>query len=111
MNLIPTALAAAPTVSTTAASSGSPWSTVIMLVVFFAIFYFLLIRPQSKKAKQHREMISNIGKGDEIITNGGIYARVVEIDETTITLEIAPGVNIKQQKGAIASVLPKGSIK
>ncbi len=109
MSLIPTAYAAAPAAG--AAHQASPWSTVIMLVVFFGIFYFLLIRPQSKKAKAHRELVNNIGVGDEVVTNGGMMAKVTAVDETSVTLEIAKDVQVKHQKGAIASVLPKGSVK
>ncbi len=109
MSFIPTALAAST--AGEAAHQANPWSTVIMLVVFFAIFYFLLIRPQSKKAKAHREMVSSIGKGDEVVTIGGIMAKVTDLDDSSITLEIAKDVNVKHQKNAIASVLPKGSVK
>lgn len=111
MSLIPTAFAAEPAATAAVAHQASPWSTVIMLVVFFAIFYFLLIRPQSKKAKAQREMINNLTKGDEVITTGGIMAKVVELDDTSVTLEIAPNVNVKHQKNAVISVLPKGSVK
>jgi len=109
MSLIPTAFAAAPAAATS--SQASPWSTVIMLVVFFAIFYFLLIRPQSKKAKAQRAMLANLGKGDEVATSSGIMGKIVDIADTSVTLEIASNVNIQLQKGAISSVLPKGSVK
>ncbi len=112
MNLIPTALADAPAAAAAAPTSqASPWSTVIMLVVFFAIFYFLLIRPQSKKAKAQRAMLSNLGKGDEVVTASGIMGKITEIQDTSVTVEIASNVNIQLQKGAISSVLPKGSVK
>ncbi len=106
MSLFPTAYAQAAG----APAQGSPWSTVIMLVVFFAIFYFLLIRPQSKRAKAHREMVAALAVGDEVVTTGGIMGKIDAVDETAITVEIASNVKIKVQKAAIASVLPKGTV-
>ena len=94
-----------------APQQGSPWTTVIMLVVMFAIFYFLLIRPQSKRAKAQRELLASIGKGDEVMTSGGIMGKIVEVEDTVLSLEIAPNVVIKIQKAAIANSLPKGTIK
>ena len=65
-----------------------------MLVIMFVIFYFLLIRPQQKKQKEHREMISNLNKGDRIITSGGLHGRITGLDETTLTVEIADKVRV-----------------
>jgi len=73
------------------------------IIILFAIFYFLLIRPQQKKAKQHREMIANVKKGTRIITSGGIYGTIVSIDDTTIGLEIAEKIKIKISRGNIAA--------
>jgi preprotein translocase subunit YajC len=67
----------------------------IPLILIFVIFYFLLIRPQQKKTKEHREMISQLKKGDRIITNGGIYGRITGLDDTTLTVEIADKVRVK----------------
>jgi len=67
----------------------------IPLILMFVIFYFLLIRPQQKKAKAHREMISAVKKGDKVITSGGIHGTIVKVDDATVTLEIAEKVNIK----------------
>jgi len=67
----------------------------IPLILMFVIFYFLLIRPQQKKTKQHREMISGLKKGDRIITSGGIHGRITGIDETTLTVEISDRVRVK----------------
>lgn len=110
MNLIPTALADAPAAAA-APTQGSPWSSVIILLVFVVIFYFLLIRPQSKRAKAQKAMLANLGKGDEVVTSSGIMGKIVDIQDTSITVEIASNVNIQLQKGAISSVLPKGSVK
>ncbi len=75
------------------------------IIILFAIFYFLLIRPQQKKAKEHREMIANLKKGLRIVTSGGIYGTIQSIDDTTIGLEIAEGVKIKVSRGNVAAVI------
>jgi preprotein translocase subunit YajC len=77
---------------------------IIPLVFMFAIFYFLLIRPQQKKAKEHKALLDALKKGDNVITAGGVHGKVVAVDDTLVTLEIATGVNIKITKSYIASV-------
>jgi preprotein translocase subunit YajC len=77
----------------------------IPLILMFVIFYFLLIRPQQKKTKEHREMINNLRKGDRIITAGGIYGRITGIDDTTVTLEIADKVRIKLARQNVGALL------
>lgn len=74
------------------------------IIILFVIFYFLLIRPQQKKAKEHREMIAALKKGDRIITSGGIYGTIVNLDETKIGLEIAEKVKIKITRGNVAAL-------
>lgn len=86
-------------------------STIIMMVLFAVVFYFLLIRPQSKRAKEHKTMIESIQKGDEVVTNGGIIGKVSKITEGFIILNVAQGVEIKFQKHAVTASLPKGTIK
>jgi preprotein translocase subunit YajC len=76
----------------------------IPLVFMFAIFYFLLIRPQQKKAKEHRALLEQLKKGDQVVTAGGMHGKVTALDDQVVTLEIAPGVNVKYNKGFIASV-------
>ena len=76
----------------------------IPLVFMFAIFYFLLIRPQQKKAKEHRALLEALKKGDLVVTAGGMHGKVSALDDQVVTLEIAPGVNVKVNKGFIASV-------
>jgi preprotein translocase subunit YajC len=76
----------------------------VPLVFMFGIFYFLLIRPQQKKAKEHRALLDALKKGDLVITAAGIHGKVTAIDENVVTLEIAPGVNVKINKGYIASL-------
>jgi preprotein translocase subunit YajC len=81
--------------------------SVIPLVLVFMIFYFLLIRPQQKKAKQHGEMLAKLKKNDEVVTSGGIYGKVVTLNEkdNTVTLEIAPNVRIKFSRPQVSSVV------
>ena len=80
------------------------------LIVIFIIFYFLLIRPQMKRAKEHKQLVSQLGKGDEVVTNGGLLGRITDVGESFVTVELADNVQIKVQKHAIASVMPKGTI-
>ncbi len=81
------------------------------LVILFGIFYFMLIRPQMKRAKEQRNMVAALAKGDEVITTGGLLGRIDDISESFITLEVAPNVKLKLQKGAVTTVLPKGTLK
>jgi preprotein translocase subunit YajC len=89
----------------------SPWTMPIMLIMFFAVFYFFVIRPQSKRAKEHRAMLGALAKGDEVVTSGGIVGRVDALGDAFVTVEVADGVRIRLQKHAIAAVLPKGTLK
>ena len=84
---------------------------ILPLLLMFAIFYFLLIRPQQKKAKEHKNMVEALNKGDEIITNGGLLAKITDSDENFLTCKISENVEVKVQRHAVASVLPKGTIK
>ncbi len=83
----------------------------IPLIIIFAVFYFLLIRPQMKRAKEHRNLVANLGKGDEVTTNGGLLGKIVDIDDSFVTLELAENVRVKLQRQAVASVMPKGTLK
>ena len=94
-----------------AAGGQSILSALMLPVLLLVVFYFLLIRPQSKRAKEQREMLSKIAVGDEIATTGGILGKVTEVGEQFLTLEIANGVNVKLQKSQVALVLPKGTVK
>jgi preprotein translocase subunit YajC len=100
------AQAAAP-----AAGGGSMMSTLLFPLLLVAVMYFLMIRPQMKKQKEHRSMLEKLGNGDEVITSGGVAGVVREIGDHFITVEIADNVRIRVQKGAIANVLPKGTLK
>lgn len=75
----------------------------IPLILMFVIFYFLLIRPQQKKTKQHREMVANLNKGDRIITSGGIHGRITGLDESTLTVEISDRVRVKVARGNVGA--------
>jgi preprotein translocase subunit YajC len=73
----------------------------VMLVVMFAIFYFLLIRPQQKRAKQHKELVESLKAGDQVVTAGGIHGKVVAVQDSLVTLEIASNVRIKISRSSI----------
>lgn len=84
---------------------GSLISTMIMFGAIFAIFYFMIIRPQQKRAKEREKLLSNIEKGDKIVTSGGVHATIVGIEEKTVLIEIAPNVKVKVERSAIGSVI------
>lgn len=83
----------------------------IPLIVIFVLFYFMLIRPQMKRAKEQKNMLEALQKGDEIITTGGQLGKVVKVNENYISVEIAENVVVNVQKAAITTLLPKGTIK
>ncbi len=81
------------------------------LILIFIVFYFLLIRPQMKRAKEHKALVAGLSKGDEVVTNGGLLGKIAELNDSFVTLELADNVQIKIQRHAIASVMPKGTMK
>jgi preprotein translocase subunit YajC len=81
------------------------------LIVIFAVFYFMLIRPQMKRSKEHKQLVSQLSKGDEVITNGGLLGRIVDVSDSFVTLELADNLHIKLQRQAVANVMPKGTMK
>ena len=93
-----------PTGGASPAGGMAAFQQVIPLVFMFVIFYFLLIRPQQKKAKEHKALLDALKKGDNIVTAGGVHGKVTAVDDTIITLEIATGVNIKITKSYIATI-------
>ncbi|MDE2089248.1 MAG: preprotein translocase subunit YajC [Gammaproteobacteria bacterium] len=95
----------------TAGGLGGGLETLLFPLVIILIFYFMLIRPQSKRAKEHRKMLEGLAKGDEVVTNGGVLGRVVEVGEAFVSLEIADGIQVKVQRQAVAALMPKGTIK
>ena len=83
----------------------------LMPIALIAIMYFLMIRPQMKRAKEHRSMLDKLSKGDEVITSGGIAGTVTDIGDNFVTLEVADNVRVRVQKAAVGNVLPKGTLK
>ena len=80
-------------------------------ILLIGVMYFLMIRPQMKRAKEHKAMLEKLSRGDEVLTNGGVAGTVTDLGDNFITVEIADNVRIRVQKGAIANVLPKGTLK
>ncbi|NOY16551.1 MAG: preprotein translocase subunit YajC [Gammaproteobacteria bacterium] len=93
------------------ASQQGSLMSLLPLVAIFIVFYFLLIRPQQKRAKEHKKMTEAIAKGDEVVTTGGTLGKVTRVGESFITVEVAAGVEIKVQRAAIQALMPKGTIK
>lgn len=91
--------------------TGGVTGQMLILVVFVVVFYFLLIRPQQKRANEHKAMLAKLAAGDEVATGGGIIGRIVDIDDAFVTLEIADGVRIKVQRLQVTSLVPKGTYK
>ena len=81
------------------------------LVLIFVVFYFLLIRPQAKRAKEHKSMVSALAVGDEVVTSGGMLGKVTEAGEQFLTIEVAEGVRVKVQRHTVSSLLPKGTYR
>jgi preprotein translocase subunit YajC len=96
-----------------AAASAQPNMLMQMapLVLLFVVFYFLLIRPQTKRAKEHRDMLSKLQSGDEVVTGGGVLGRITEVGDTFVAVEVATGVTVKVQKAQVTQLMPKGTIK
>jgi preprotein translocase subunit YajC len=107
--LISDAYAAAPVAASPAQAGG--FNTIIMMGVFVLVLYFIMLRPQQKRAKQQRDMLTSLAKGDEIITGGGLLGKITHIGEQFITVSIAETTEIKIQKSAVAAVVPKGTMK
>jgi preprotein translocase subunit YajC len=91
--------------------AGGGMESIFLIVAMFAVLYFLMIRPQMKRAKEHKTMVEALQKGDEVVTAGGILGRISKVGDTHLTLEIAPTVEIQVQRSAVQTVLPKGTIK
>jgi preprotein translocase subunit YajC len=92
------------------ASQGGALSSFVPLILMFVIFYFLLIRPQQKKAKQHKAMLNAIKKGDKVISSGGLHGVVTGITDDVVTMEIAPKVRVKVSRSSIAGVFSVGGV-
>lgn len=107
MFLISDALAA----GSAGAAPDSSLSSIVLLVGFFVVFYFMLWRPQSKRAKEHRNLLGTLNKGDEVVTSGGLIGRISKMTDDFIVLTISDGVEVTIQKSAVAASLPKGTMK
>ena len=94
-----------------APATGGSIADFIPLIAMVAVFYFLVLRPQMKRSKELRTMVAALQKNDEIVTNGGMLGKVVKVGEAYVTIEAAEGVEVVIQKGAIQTVLPKGTMK
>jgi preprotein translocase subunit YajC len=97
-----------------AAPSGSSdpgWAGLLPIILMFVLLYFLMIRPQMKRAKEHRAMTEALQKGDEVITSGGVLGRITRVGDAYISVEIAPETEVHVQRSAVQTLLPKGTIK
>ncbi|HYF98251.1 MAG TPA: preprotein translocase subunit YajC [Coxiellaceae bacterium] len=101
---------AATTSGTEATTQGGFLSMLPMLIIFFVVFYFLLVRPQTKRAKEQRNLMANLAVGDEVMTSGGIIAKVTKLSDTQVTVVTASNTELLMQKNAVVNILPKGSI-
>jgi preprotein translocase subunit YajC len=107
------------TATTILAQAAAPEASSLMgmlpIVLMFAVLYFLMIRPQMKRQKEQRNMVSALAKGDEVVTSGGLLGRISKVTDSYITVEIADladkPVEVLMQKNAVSTVLPKGTIK
>jgi preprotein translocase subunit YajC len=95
----------------TGGAGGGGFESIFLIVAMFAVLYFLMIRPQMKRAKEHKTMVDALQKGDEIITAGGVLGKITRVGESYVSVEISNNVEIQVQRAAVQTVLPKGSIK
>jgi preprotein translocase subunit YajC len=96
---------------TQAAAQTPDLAQLILPIGLVVLFYFFLIRPQSKRQKEHRKMVSELQKGEEVLTSGGILGKITSVNDDFITLEIAKDVSLTIQKSAVQTIMPKGTIK
>jgi preprotein translocase subunit YajC len=109
MNFLMNAAYAADQAASGFASKGSGMSTLLLFGGIFLLFYVLIIRPQNKRSKDHRKMISALSAGDEVITTGGILGKILSINDNYISVEIAPNMAVRLQKSYVTTSLPKGT--
>ena len=101
----------APAAAATGGGIESSLMSMLPLVLMFVVLYFVMIRPQMKKQKEHRAMIDALAKGDEIVTAGGMIAKVTKLGESYVSVELTQGVEVQMQRSAVVQVLPKGTVK
>ena len=93
------------------AQSDASLISLLPMVGIFILFYLLLIRPQSKRAKEHKQMVEALQRGDEVITNGGILGVIINVSESYVIVEIAPAIEVTVLKSSVQTLLPKGTLK
>lgn len=93
------------------AQGAGGWMTILPLILMFGIFYVLLIRPQQKKAKEHKTFLDNLKRGDKVVTAGGLYGEITGMTDQTVTLEVADKIRVKVGRGYVASFAPKEGAK
>jgi len=96
---------------TSGAAGSGGFLSFLPMIALFVIFYFLLIRPQQKRQKEHRNMVTALAKGDEIVTMGGVLGKITDVDENFVSVEVAKGTIIKVQKVSVQAMMPKGTVK
>jgi preprotein translocase subunit YajC len=94
-----------------AAPGGMDFLGLMPFILIFVLMYFMLMRPQMKRAKEHRQMVAGLQKGDEVVTSGGTLGKVTSVSDSYVKVEIAPSVEITVQRPSIQTLLPKGTIK
>lgn len=82
----------------------------VPLIILFVVFYFLLIRPQTKRVKEHRQMVESLARGDEVVTSGGMLGKIIDLGDNFVQLQVTDNVQVKIQKDAISAVMPKGTM-
>ncbi|MFU8877373.1 MAG: preprotein translocase subunit YajC [Wenzhouxiangellaceae bacterium] len=98
-----------PAMAQAAAEQPSMWASLLPLLFIVVIFWLLIIRPQMKRTKQHRELVASLSVGDEIVSAGGLLGKVTEVGDNFIQVQLADGVQVKMQKSSVGQVVPKGT--
>ncbi|MGE4657933.1 MAG: preprotein translocase subunit YajC [Gammaproteobacteria bacterium] len=92
-------------------AQGNPLMSFLPLIVIFVLFYFLLIRPQSKRQKEHKQMIESLESGAEVVTGGGLLGKITDVGQNFVTIEVTEGISLKVQKDTISRLLPRGTVR
>ncbi len=92
-------------------TQSDPLMTFLPLILMFVVLYFLMIRPQTKKAKEHKKMVESLSTGDEVVTGGGIMGKITKVDQNYLSVEISKNVEVNIQKSTVQILLPKGTVK
>jgi len=105
------ALAEGAAAAPAAGSAESSLMGLLPLVLIFVLFYYMLIRPQAKRAKEHKSMVESLAKGDEVVTQGGLLGKVTEVGDSFLSVKIADDVVVKVQRQSVSTLVPKGTVK